>query len=104
MTRASYPDLDGALVVVTGGGRGIGLATARRLLDQGSRVVVLDLAMTEPDVGLEFAQLDVTIASMSGSIGNYPQKQVSYNASKAGVVSRSARSTAGTQSRRGSAP
>jgi NAD(P)-dependent dehydrogenase (short-subunit alcohol dehydrogenase family) len=158
--RASYPDLDGALVVVVGGGRGIGLATARRFLDQGSRVVVLDLAMTDADAGLEFVQLDVTdaaalddaassivsrhgaprallnaagivrtasaeeltaedwtrvidvnltgafhvcqafgrymlevgrgsivtIASMSGSISNYPQKQVSYNASKAGVV------------------
>lgn len=160
MTHAIYPDLSGKLVVVTGGGRGIGLATARRFVAQGSRVVVLDLAMAEPDPDLEFVRVDVTdpeaveaaasdiaarfgvadvvlnaagivrsasaedmtvadwrqvvdidlsgtfyvcrafgrhmldagrgaivnIASMSGSISNFPQKQVSYNAAKAGVV------------------
>ncbi len=160
MAEALYPDLDGKLAVVTGGGRGIGLTTARRFLAQGSRVIVLDLAMTADDAGLDFVELDVTdaaavasvaadlterhgapdvvlnaagivrpssaediepgdwqrvldvnlsgtfhvcqqfgrrmlevgrgaivnIASMSGSISNYPQKQASYNASKAGVV------------------
>lgn len=160
MTSARYPDLDGKLVVITGGGRGIGLVTARRFLAQGSHVVVLDLAMTADEAGLEFEEVDVTdatavaslaayvterlgapdvvlnaagivrsasaedidpddwqrvldvnlsgtfhicqqfgrrmieagrgaivnIASMSGSISNYPQKQASYNASKAGVV------------------
>ena len=160
MTHATYPDLSGKLVVITGGGRGIGLATARRFLAQGSRVVVVDLAMTDPDLDAELLQVDVTdaeaveaaasdvvarlgapdvvlnaagivrsasaedmtvadwrqvvdidlsgtfyvcqafgrrmldagrgsvinIASMSGSISNFPQKQVSYNAAKAGVV------------------
>lgn len=160
MTHATYPDLSGKLVVITGGGRGIGLATARRFLAQGSRVVVVDLAMTDPDLDAEFLPVDVTdaeaveaaasdvvarlgapdvvlnaagivrsasaedmtvadwrqvvdidlsgtfyvcqafgrrmldagrgsvinIASMSGSISNFPQKQVSYNAAKAGVV------------------
>ena len=160
MTHATYPDLSGKLVVITGGGRGIGLATAERFRAQGSRVVVVDLAMTSPDLGAEFLPVDVTdaeaveaaasdvaarfgapdvvlnaagivrsasaedmtvadwrqvvdidlsgtfyvcqafgrrmldagrgsvinIASMSGSISNFPQKQVSYNAAKAGVV------------------
>ncbi|WP_406248342.1 SDR family oxidoreductase [Microbacterium sp. M] len=160
MTHATYPDLSGKLVVITGGGRGIGLATARRFRAQGSRVVVVDLAVTDPDLDAEFLQVDVTdaeaveaaasdvvarfdapdvvlnaagivrsasaedmtvadwrqvvdidlsgtfyvcqafgrrmldagrgsvvnIASMSGSISNFPQKQVSYNAAKAGVV------------------
>ena len=160
MTHATYPDLSGKLVVITGGGRGIGLATARRFLAQGSRVVVVDFAMTDPDLDAELLQVDVTdaeaveaaasdvvarlgapdvvlnaagivrsanaedmtvadwrqvvdidlsgtfyvcqafgrrmldagrgsvinIASMSGSISNFPQKQVSYNAAKAGVV------------------
>lgn len=160
MTHATYPDLSGKLVVITGGGRGIGLATARRFLAQGSRVVVVDLAMTDPDLDAELLPVDVTdaeaveaaasdvvarlgapdvvlnaagivrsasaedmtvadwrqvvdidlsgtfyvyqafgrrmldagrgsvvnIASMSGSISNFPQKQVSYNAAKAGVV------------------
>ncbi|GEK85727.1 oxidoreductase [Microbacterium aerolatum] len=160
MTNATYPDLDGKLVVITGGGRGIGLATARRFLEQGSRVVVLDLANGEAELDAEFIELDVTdagavastadeltarlgipdvllnaagivrsanaedmsaddwtrvidvnlsgtfhvcqafgrhmlaagrgaivnIASMSGTVSNFPQKQVSYNASKAGVM------------------
>lgn len=175
MTDATYPDLEGKLAVVTGGGRGIGLATVRRLLDQGVRVIVVDLNMTvgevgqadadgwqsvTGDVGLDFVRVDVTdpdavadfarvvaerhgapdivlngagivrsasaeemssadwrqvvdinlsgvfyvsqalgrlmleagsgsivnIASMSGVISNYPQKQSGYNASKAGVA------------------
>jgi NAD(P)-dependent dehydrogenase (short-subunit alcohol dehydrogenase family) len=160
MTHATYPDLSGKLVVITGGGRGIGLATAERFRAQDSRVVVVDLAMTSPDLDAEFLPVDVTdaeaveaaasdvtarfgapdvvlnaagivrsasaedmtvadwrqvvdidlsgtfyvcqafgrrmldagrgsvvnIASMSGSISNFPQKQVSYNAAKAGVV------------------
>lgn len=157
---ASYPDLRAKLVVVTGGGRGIGLATVRRFLAQGAQVVVLDLAMTADLDDVEFVRVDVTdaaavasvaddlvarrgapdvvlnaagivrsasaedmtvidwqrvvdidlsgtfyvcqafgrhmldaghgaivnIGSMSGSISNFPQKQSSYNAAKAGVV------------------
>ncbi|UNK71089.1 SDR family oxidoreductase [Microbacterium sp. H1-D42] len=157
---ANYPDLRAKLVVVTGGGRGIGLATVRRFLAQGAQVVVLDLAMTAALDDVEFVKVDVTdaaavtsvaddlvarrgapdivlnaagivrsasaedmtvtdwqrvvdidlsgtfyvcqafgrhmldaghgaivnIASMSGSISNFPQKQSSYNAAKAGVV------------------
>jgi len=175
MASAIYPDLEGKLVVVTGGGRGIGLEAVRRFLEQGARVVIIDLQMTAGELGApdaagwrtvsgdvtaEFAALDVTdpravaaftdelvrrhgaphavlnaagivrgasaeemsekdwrdvvdvnlsgvfyvtqslgaamldagrgsivnIASMSGIISNYPQKQVSYNASKAGVI------------------
>lgn len=160
MTDATYPDLAGKLAVVTGGGRGIGLATVRRLLEQGVRVVVLDLAGGEADIDVDFVEVDVTdapavasvadelaarlgtpdvllnaagivrsasaedmssedwtrvidvnlsgtfhvcqafgrhmlaagrgaivnIASMSGSVSNFPQKQISYNASKAGVM------------------
>ncbi|MGF3055547.1 SDR family NAD(P)-dependent oxidoreductase [Microbacterium sp. YY-01] len=160
MAYATYPSLAGRLVVVTGGGRGIGLRTVRRFVEQGSRVVVLDLAMTDNYSDVEFMRVDVTdaaavasvtsdivtrwgapdvvlnaagivrsasaeemtpddwqrvvdidlsgtfyvcqafgrymleagrgsiinIASMSGSVSNFPQKQVSYNAAKAGVV------------------
>lgn len=159
MAEAIYPDLEGGFVVVTGGGRGIGLATVRRFIGQGARVVVLDLEGGE-NADAEFIEVDVTdaaavasaadeltarlgapdvvlnaagivrsasaedmsaedwmrvidvnlsgtfhvcqafgrhmlaagrgtivnIASMSGSVSNFPQKQVSYNASKAGVV------------------
>lgn len=40
---ASYPELQGRRVVVTGGASGIGLATAKRFADEGSRVVVFDI-------------------------------------------------------------
>ncbi|MEW6243297.1 MAG: SDR family oxidoreductase [Bacillota bacterium] len=42
---ARYPDLVGKRVVVTGGASGIGLATARRFMQEGARVVILDRNM-----------------------------------------------------------
>ncbi len=38
-----YKDLAGKRIMITGGARGIGLATAQRFVDEGSRVVVLDI-------------------------------------------------------------
>src|SRR3954451_14348667 len=49
--------LDGKVAVVTGGASGIGLATARRLTDEGARVVVADLA--EGPAGDAFVRADV---------------------------------------------
>lgn len=43
MTRYPKIDLDGALVAITGAGRGIGLATARSFADAGARVALGDL-------------------------------------------------------------
>ncbi|RKT56035.1 3-oxoacyl-ACP reductase [Saccharothrix australiensis] len=57
--------LEGRVAVVTGGGSGIGLATARRLADEGARVVVADVdavagkAAADAVDGL-FAHVDVT--------------------------------------------
>ncbi len=44
------PRLAGAVAVVTGAARGLGLATARRLVDDGAHVVLADILAPDPDV------------------------------------------------------
>jgi len=39
----SYPELKNKSVIVTGAGRGIGLAIARRFVEEGSRVMLTDI-------------------------------------------------------------
>jgi NAD(P)-dependent dehydrogenase (short-subunit alcohol dehydrogenase family) len=51
--------------VVTGAASGIGLATARRLLDEGGTVVGADLA-SPPDLGPEFSFVTADIADEAG--------------------------------------
>jgi 2-keto-3-deoxy-L-fuconate dehydrogenase len=67
-------ELTGLAAVVTGGGSGIGLATARLLAERGARVAVLDLTPGEEFLGL---RADVTddesvrsaIATAAGRLG-----------------------------------
>ena len=47
-SNASEPRLAGRVAVITGGGSGIGLASARRLAAEGARVVIAD---RDPDTG-----------------------------------------------------
>lgn len=47
------PRLAGAVAVVTGAARGLGLATARRLVDDGAHVVLADILAPDPDVAGE---------------------------------------------------
>ena len=56
--------LQGRVAVITGGASGIGLATARRLADEGATVVVVDVsaeagASAAAEVGGEFVAVDV---------------------------------------------
>ncbi len=41
---ARYPELEGKSVTITGAGRGIGLAIAQRFVEEGSRVMLTDIA------------------------------------------------------------
>src|ERR1700755_2512763 len=57
--------LQGRVAVVTGGGSGIGLASARRMAAEGARVVIADIDVTTGEAAAEevgglFVRTDVT--------------------------------------------
>src|SRR5260221_13483541 len=73
-------ELDGAVVLVTGGANGIGAAAARRLAARGSHVVVADVdergAEVAAEVGGLFARCDVadpadSEAAVSAAVGAF---------------------------------
>ena len=67
---ATYPELKSKAALVTGAGRGIGLAVARRFVREGARVLLTDIGegdvesvislARESDTQASFHQLDVT--------------------------------------------
>lgn len=68
MSDSKCRRLEGRTAVVTGGASGIGLATIRRLADEGANIVVGDLDPTTgeraaAEVGGTFVQIDVTSAA-----------------------------------------
>ncbi|CRK59470.1 3-oxoacyl-[acyl-carrier protein] reductase [Alloactinosynnema sp. L-07] len=70
MTLTSMSEFDGKSVLITGGGSGIGLATARRLLDAGARVAIagrdtdrLEAAAKELDAGERVIAVRADVAS-----------------------------------------
>jgi NAD(P)-dependent dehydrogenase (short-subunit alcohol dehydrogenase family) len=67
MTDSKCRRLEGRVAVITGGGSGIGLASARRLADEGARVVIADMDPTSGQAAADevdglFVRADVTNA------------------------------------------
>ncbi len=62
-TARPFAGFEGRVALITGGGSGIGLATAKRLIDEGATVVVADLDASAGEraaaIGASFVQLDV---------------------------------------------
>jgi NAD(P)-dependent dehydrogenase (short-subunit alcohol dehydrogenase family) len=64
-SRVVVGRLDGRVAVVTGGGSGIGLASARRMADEGARIVVADIDTASGEAAAKevdglFVRTDVT--------------------------------------------
>jgi len=81
--------LEGRTAVVTGAGSGIGLATVRRLADEGANVVAVDVDVTAGDkaadeAGGVFVQADVTLAedvarAFSVAMETYGSVDIAFN-------------------------
>jgi NAD(P)-dependent dehydrogenase (short-subunit alcohol dehydrogenase family) len=81
--------LDGRVSVITGGGGGIGLATARRLAAEGAKVVVVDVnaeagRAAADEVGGEYVECDVSDESavqalFDGVAQRYGRLDVAFN-------------------------
>jgi NAD(P)-dependent dehydrogenase (short-subunit alcohol dehydrogenase family) len=80
---------DGRTAVITGGGSGIGLASARRLASEGARVVIADIdtaagqAVADEVQGL-FVRTDVTVAAevdalFAAAVEAYGSVEVAFN-------------------------
>jgi len=60
-THATGDSLDGAVVIVTGGARGVGATLAGQLLRAGARVVVADVTETADDEALQGRTADLLV-------------------------------------------
>jgi NAD(P)-dependent dehydrogenase (short-subunit alcohol dehydrogenase family) len=80
---------DGRTAVITGGGSGIGLASARRLASEGARVVIADVDTTAGQAAADevqglFVRTDVTVAAevdalFAAAVEAYGSVEVAFN-------------------------
>ncbi len=98
---ASYSELKGKSVIVTGAGRGIGLAIARRFIEEGCRVMLADIAKGEADEvialagehGTQAMYMDVDVTStervdamIDGAVAEFGRLDVMVNNAGIGEI------------------
>ena len=72
--------LEGKIAVITGGGSGIGLATAKRFVLEGAYVFIIDRHKKELDVAL--SEVGKNIAGIEGDVSNPADLDKLYNVVK----------------------
>jgi NAD(P)-dependent dehydrogenase (short-subunit alcohol dehydrogenase family) len=81
MARGAKRDLTGKVVAITGGARGIGLATAREFLRNGAKVVIGDVdeqlaRQSASELGITGLSVDITDASSFAAFLDAVEEQV----------------------------
>ncbi|MET0547093.1 MAG: SDR family NAD(P)-dependent oxidoreductase, partial [Caulobacterales bacterium] len=67
---ADAAPLAGQTAIVTGAGRGIGLSIAKRLLADGARVMITDIAQDNCDAAIKDCNADERIAAFVGDLSS----------------------------------
>jgi NAD(P)-dependent dehydrogenase (short-subunit alcohol dehydrogenase family) len=69
--------LEGKIAVITGGGSGIGLATAKRFVSEGAYVFIIDRNRKELDLAL--SDIGKNIVDIEGDVSNLADLDKLYN-------------------------
>jgi NAD(P)-dependent dehydrogenase (short-subunit alcohol dehydrogenase family) len=72
--------LEGKIAVITGGGSGIGLATAKRFVLEGAYVFIIDRHIKELDLAL--SEIGKNVVGIEGDVSNLANLDKLYNVVK----------------------